>query len=80
MDHHGIDAWFQGQTPRKAPLFINLAADPFEMSPVDSSYYDDWVVRHMYAIAPSVGLVQEHMATHKDFPPRQEAGSFTRKQ
>ncbi len=80
MDHEGIDAWFHGQTPRKAPMFIDLRADPFEMAPETSSYYDDWVVRHMYAIGPTVGLVQGFMATFKDFPPRQEAGSFTPKQ
>jgi arylsulfatase len=79
MDHEGVDAWFHGQTPRKAPLFIDLRADPFEMAPEDSSYYDDWVVRHMYAIGPTVAIVQEHMATYEDYPPRQEAGSFTPK-
>jgi arylsulfatase len=80
MDQEGVDAWFHGQTPRKAPLFIDLRADPFEMAPEDSSYYDDWVVRHMYAIGPTVTIVQEHMATYEDYPPRQEAGSFTPKQ
>jgi arylsulfatase len=34
----------------------------------------------MYAIGPTVTIVQEHMATYEDYPPRQEAGSFTPKQ
>ena len=80
QEHEGVEAWFEGQTPHKAPIFIDLRADPFEMAPVTSSYYDDWVVRRMFAIAPTVGLVAEHMKTYEDYPPRQEAGSFTPKQ
>lgn len=80
QENHGIEAWFEGQTPRKAPLFIDLRADPFEMAPIDSSYYDDWIVRRMFVIAPTVGIVADHMATYEDFPPRQESSSFTPKQ
>ncbi|MGQ7246718.1 arylsulfatase [Halomonas sp. V046] len=80
MDHEGIDAWFHEQTTRKAPLFIDLRADPFESTPETSSYYDDWVVRHMYAIGPTVAIVQDHMESYEEYPPRQEAGSFTPKQ
>ena len=35
--HHGIDAWLLAQEPRKAPMIIDLRADPFEMAPVESS-------------------------------------------
>jgi len=71
-----------GVTPRcaGAPLFIDLRADPFEMAPEDSSYYDDWVVRHMFFVAPTVAIVREHMATYEDYPPRQTTGSFTPRQ
>ncbi|GJL80533.1 MAG: arylsulfatase [marine bacterium B5-7] len=80
QDHHGIEAWFKGQELRKAPLFVDLRADPFEMMPEESSYYDDWVVRRMFAVAPLVNFVAEHMKTFVEFPPRQESGSFTPKQ
>ncbi len=73
-------AAFLGQTPRKAPMIVDLRADPVEMAPEDSSYYDDWVLRHMHVIMPLVELVGEHMATFEDFPPRQASGSFTPKQ
>ena len=73
----GIGSWFFKQETRKAPLIIDLRADPFEVAPEDSSYYDDWLVRHMYVMVPIKSLVGEFMATFKDFPPRQEAGSFT---
>ena len=80
QEHEGVDAWFEGQTTHKAPIFIDLRADPFEMAPITSSYYDDWIVRRMFVIAPTVALVKTHMATYEDYPPRQEAGSFTPKQ
>jgi arylsulfatase len=73
----GIGSWFFAQETRKAPLIVDLRADPFEVAPEDSSYYDDWLVRHMYVMVPVKNLVGEFMGTFKDFPPRQEAGSFT---
>jgi len=80
QEHHGINAWLQAQTPRKAPLIIDLNADPFESAPEEASYYDDWLVRHMYVLVPLKDLVSQHMATFKEFPPRQESGSFTPRQ
>ncbi|MFV0359832.1 sulfatase-like hydrolase/transferase, partial [Tropicimonas sp.] len=80
QEHLGLDSWRRGQTPLKAPLLIDLRADPFEMAPEDSPYYDDWQVRHMFAFAPVGAIVGEFMATFNDYPQRQEAGSFTPKQ
>lgn len=76
----GIGSWFFKQEERKAPLLIDLRADPFEVAPEDSSYYDDWLVRHMYVMVPVKNLVGNFMATFKEFPTRQESGSFTPKQ
>jgi len=50
------------------------------MAPEDSSYYDNWVVRHMFFVAPTVAIVREHVATYEDYPPRQTTGSFTPRQ
>ncbi len=80
QDHHGMDAWFFSQTPRKAPLLIDLRADPFESAPLEASFYDDWVNRRMFTIAPAIAIVQRHMETYKEFPPRQDSGSFTPRQ
>ena len=33
-------------------------------------------MEHAYAILPFVGYVGKHLATYKDFPPRQKAGTF----
>jgi len=34
----------------------------------------------MFAISPEVELVTKHVETYKEFPNRQELGSFTQKQ
>jgi hypothetical protein len=80
QDNLGINAWLFAQTPRKAPLFIDLRADPFESAPEEASNYDDWINRHMFFIAPTVSIVEGHMATFQDYPPWQESGSFTPRQ
>jgi len=78
--HHGMGAWLYGQESRKAPLLIDLRADPFEEAPEQSSAYDYWMLRRMFAFVPLKDLVGNFMATFKEFPPRQEAGSFTPRQ
>ncbi|MFV0301463.1 MAG: arylsulfatase [Paracoccus sp. (in: a-proteobacteria)] len=80
QEHEGMDAWRRPQTTLKAPLLIDLKADPFEMAPVDSSHYDEWQLRRMYAFGPVGDIVGAFMATFQDYPQRQEAGSFTPKQ
>lgn len=80
QEEHGLGAWLKEQEPRKAPLLIDLRADPFESAPMQSSYYDDWMLRRMYAFVPLKDIVAEHMASFVEFPPRQESGSFTPRQ
>ena len=76
----GLSAWFNAQDPLKAPLLIDLRTDPFEMAPVDSSYYDDWLVRHMFTFIPVQELVGNFMATFEEFPVRQTLGAPSPKQ
>ncbi len=76
QDHEGFEAWTQSQTARKAPLLIDLRADPFETAPLESSYYNDWLSQRMYVMMPVKDLVSNFMATFKDFPQRQVSGSF----
>jgi arylsulfatase len=79
QDHEGMEAWTQAQTVRKAPLLVDLRADPFETAPEESSYYNDWLGKRMYAMVPLKDIVADYMATFKAFPIRQESGSFTPK-
>lgn len=78
MDHEGIDAWLLPQSPRKAPMIVHLRSDPFEAAPFDSSYYDDWLVRRMFLMAPMIDVIKAHMATYREFPPRMDPGSFVK--
>jgi arylsulfatase len=50
------------------------------MAPIDSSHYDEWQSRRMWAFGPLGGVVADFMATFEEYPQRQEAGSFTPKQ
>jgi arylsulfatase A-like enzyme len=74
---HGIGSWFFEQEGRKAPLIIHLRSDPFEAAPEDSSYYNDWLVRHMFAMVPLQSIVANFMKTFEEFPPRQKPSGFT---
>ncbi|QDV14094.1 hypothetical protein CA51_39880 [Rosistilla oblonga] len=49
---------------------IDLPADPIEMSPDESRYYDDWFIRHKQGMVPLKDLVAKFMGTFKEFPPR----------
>ena len=60
-------------------MVIDILADPFEMTPEESSYYDNWINRRMFLLSPMTALVGEFMATFKAFPPRQGPTSFTPK-
>ncbi|WP_068263917.1 hypothetical protein [Rubripirellula obstinata] len=69
-----------GREGARAPLVINLRADPFEAAPKDSSYDDDWLLRHMDVMVPVKKLVADFMATFEEFPVRQEPQGITPKQ
>ena len=75
-----MGSWLYAQETRKAPLLVDLLADPFEQAHLESSYYDDWLVRHMFAFVPVQKVVADFMETFKEYPVRQEPGSFTPKQ
>jgi arylsulfatase len=80
QNEHGMNAWLIPQQQRKAPMLIDLRADPFEDAPEQSNFYGEWLNRHMYALVPLQELVAAHMATYKDFPARTGGGSFTPRQ
>jgi len=56
------------------PQLFNLRKDPFE-------HYDDitgfhQIIRKSWTLQPAIGLLAEHLATFKEFPPRQAAASL----
>ena len=61
----------------RVPYVFNLRTDPFENTTITSNTYWDWVFRHTYVIYPLGDVVGQFLATFQEFPPRQEAASFT---
>ena len=59
-----------------ASLF-NLRSDPFERAQHEAGDYVRWFVEHAFVLVPAQALVGQHLMSFKDFPPRQEPGSFS---
>jgi arylsulfatase A-like enzyme len=74
---HGLEVWQQPLIPLRAPKIFNLRSDPFERAEIESGSYDKWYVEHVFVLAPAVAIVGQHVATFRDFPPRQAPGTFS---
>jgi arylsulfatase A-like enzyme len=72
-----LAVWFNPYTALRAPKIFNLRMDPYERADITSNTYWDWVIDHAFMVGPAAGYVGNFLATFKEFPPRQKAGSFT---
>jgi len=68
--------WANPFTTLRFPLIFNLRQDPYERAQLTSNTYYDWVLGRLFILLPSSGYVENFLATFKEFPPRQKAGSF----
>jgi len=59
------------------PLLFNLRTDPYEQATITSNTYWDWYIDHAWTLYPLQDVVGQFLATFKEYPPRQKAGSFT---
>ena len=73
----GFEVWEEPLTPLRVPKLFDLRGDPFERADYESSYYDDWRLRHVFLLVPAQGFVAAFLKTFKDYPPRQKSASFT---
>jgi len=73
---HGFDVWEEPFVTLRLPKLFNLRSDPFEAADHESMDYERWRVEHLFLLVPAQQYVGEFLATFKDFPPRQKAGSF----
>jgi len=73
---HGFNVWQEPMVTLRLPKLFDMRGDPFERADHEASGYDMWRFERAYLILPAVDYVAQHLATYKDFPPRQEAGSF----
>jgi arylsulfatase len=73
---HGLRVWQNPLTPLRAPLLFSVRSDPFERADHEAGGYDRWYIDHIFVMVPAQAFVADHIATYKDFPPRQKPGSF----
>ena len=76
QEAHGIHVWQQPFTVLRAPMLTNLRMDPFERAVDESIDYYHWWVDHMFMIAPGAAYIGNWLQSFREFPPRQEPGSF----
>ena len=72
-----LQIWAEPFTPLRAPKIFNLRTDPYERSDITSNTYYDWWLDHDYIAFYAGAIVTQFLETFKEFPPRQEAASFT---
>jgi arylsulfatase A-like enzyme len=69
--------WAEPFVPLRVPKLFNLRTDPFERADVTSNTYYDWFLDHDFLVFYGGAIVTKFLETFKEFPPRQEAASFT---
>ncbi|MGE0215053.1 arylsulfatase [Mycolicibacterium sp.] len=72
-----LQIWAEPFVPLRAPKIFNLRTDPFERADVTSNTYYDWWLDHDYIAFYAGAIVTQFLETFKEYPPRQEAASFT---
>jgi len=71
-----MKVWDNPFKVRRAPLIVDLLADPFERAEVEGMDYDHWFGEHMFLMVPAQVKVKQFVETFKTFPPRQKGASF----
>ena len=74
---HGLDVWQDPLVTLRFPKLFCLRTDPYERADHEASDYGHWRVDHAFVLVPAQGYVARHLATFKEFPPRQKPGSFS---
>ena len=72
-----LQIWGEPFTTLRFPKLFNLRTDPFERADITSNMYYDWWFDHAFICVPAQHIVGEFLATFKEFPPSQKAGSFS---
>ena len=72
-----MNIWSEPYTFTRMPWLFNLRTDPYEKATVTSNTYWDWYLDRVFLLVPAQAYVGKFLATFKDYPPRQEAATFT---
>jgi arylsulfatase len=69
--------WANPFTPLRAPKLFNLRTDPYERADITSNSYWEWMLDRAFLIIYGQAIATQFLETFKEFPPRQEAATFT---
>jgi arylsulfatase len=72
-----LQIWAEPFVALRVPKIFNLRTDPFERADMTSNSYYDWFVDHVYIALAATFVMTQFLDTFLEFPPRQEAASFT---
>ena len=72
-----LNIWSEPYTFTRMPWLFNLRTDPYERATITSNTYWDWYLDRVFLLLPASAYVGKFLETFKDYPPRQEAASFT---
>ena len=76
QERHSFDVWRFPFTELRFPYVFNLRRDPFERAWHETIGYDTWHANHMFALVPAMAYVGKFLATFREYPQRQEVGTF----
>jgi arylsulfatase A-like enzyme len=74
---HGFNVWQEPFTLLRLPKLFNLRSDPFELADQEAIGYPKWRIDRVFLLIPAQQYVAQFLATFKEFPPSQKAGSFS---
>ncbi len=72
-----LRVWQEPFVPLRIPLILNLRRDPYEIAPITSNTYYDWLLDRAYLLVPAQAIVGKFLMTFKEYPPRMKAASFS---
>jgi arylsulfatase A-like enzyme len=73
---HGLEGWQEEYSTLRLPKLYNLRADPFEEAD-HAMDYGHWRVDHLFVLVPAQQYIGAFLASFKEYPPSQKAGSFS---
>jgi arylsulfatase len=73
----GFEVWQEPFVTLRLPKIFNLRSDPFEKADHVGMDYDHWRADRLFLLVPAQEYVAKYIATFKEFPPSQKAGSFS---
>ena len=74
---HDYEVWQEPFVTLRLPKLFNLRSDPFERADHEGLGYPRWRFERAFLLVPAQQYVGKFLATFKEFPPSQKAGSFS---